>query len=214
MTVDGRRWTVDGKVQANSPLGGWTVDSSWTLFLDRDGVINHRIPGSYVMEIEAFKFMEGVREAVRYFSKIFGRIVVVTNQQGIGKGLMTDAQLARVHAHMREQVELSGGRLDAIYYCPKLAKDNPECRKPNVGMALQSQADFPEIDFQKSIMIGDSITDMQFGLKLGMKTVFIQTKPEDATAAATLPIDIYCQKLHDLVGYLSPKLQHNDTTTP
>ena len=79
-------------------------------------------------------------------------------------------------------------------------------------MALQAQADFPEIDFQKSIMVGDSVTDMQFGLKLGMKTVFIQTKPEDAEVAATLPLDLYCKKLHDVSPYLSIKPQHNDTT--
>lgn len=197
--VDGRRWTVDGETRVNSPLGagGWTVDESWTLFLDRDGVINRRIPGAYVTDNEEFEFIEGVQKAIRHFSVFFGRIVVVTNQQGIGKGLMTEAQLSGVHAHMQVQIEQSGGRIDGIYYCPFLAKDNPKCRKPNTGMALQAQADFPEINFEKSIMVGDSATDMEFGLKLGMKTVFIQTKPEDAAAAKDLPIDFRCDTLQE-----------------
>ena len=214
--VDGRRWTVDDKAQvrANSPLGagGWAIDGTWTLFLDRDGVINRRIPGAYVADVQEFEFLEAVREAMSYFSEFFGKIIVVTNQQGIGKGLMTEAQLSGVHAHMQAQIKQSGGRIDAIYYCPFLAKDNPECRKPNTGMAVQAQADFPEIDFEKSIMVGDSVTDMEFGLKLGMKTVFIQTKPEDAEAANRLSIDLYCKKLHDVVNFLSKKPQHNDTT--
>jgi len=187
MTVDGRRQTVDGE--------RWTVNGQWTLFLDRDGVINHRIPGAYVTGVEEFEFMEGVREAVSYFSGIFGKIIVVTNQQGIGKGLMTEAQLSHVHAHMQVQIK-------------------QECRKPNTGMALQAQADFPEINFEKSIMVGDSVTDMEFGLKLGMKTVFIQTKPEDAAAANRLPIDFFCKKLHDVISFISDKPQHNNTTTP
>ena len=181
----------------------WMVNGDWTLFLDRDGVINQRIPGRYVADIEEFVFWDGALEAMRFFAKKFEKIIVVTNQQGIGKGLMTDAQLAHVHAHMREQIELAGGRIDAIYYCPKLAKDNPECRKPNIGMALQAQADFPDIDFEKSIMVGDSVTDMQFGLKLNMKTVFIQTKPEDFAAAQVLPINLYCKKIYDIIPCLS-----------
>ena len=181
----------------------WTVGSNWTLFLDRDGVINQRIPGRYVADIEEFVFLDGVLEAIRFFAENFGKIIVVTNQQGIGKGLMTDAQLNRVHAHMREQIERAGGRIDAIYYCPKLAKDKPECRKPNIGMARQAQADFPEIDFEQSIMVGDSVTDMEFGLKLNMKTVFIQTKPEDFAAAQLLPINLYCEKIYDIIPCLS-----------
>ncbi len=203
------------EMQANTPLcGDWMVDDSWTLFLDRDGVINHRILDAYVTDIEEFEFIEGVWEAVRYCSEIFGKIIVVTNQQGIGKGLMTEAQLSGIHAHMQTRIEQSGGRIDAIYYCPFLAENNPECRKPNTGMAAQAQSDFPEIDFEKSIMVGDSVTDMEFGLRLGMKTIFIQTKAEDAAAAKRLPIDLYCKKLYDIVSFLSKKPQHKDTTTP
>ncbi len=179
-----------------------TVDGSWTLFLDRDGVINRRISGAYVTDIEELELLPRVLEVIRFFSTVFGKIVVVTNQQGIGKGIMTEAQLSGVHTHIRKQVEQSGGRIDAFYYCPHLAEDNAECRKPNTGMALQAQADFPEIDFKKSIMVGDSVTDMEFAFRLGMKTVFIQTKPEDEEAAKDLPIDFRCKGLIDVVEWL------------
>lgn len=207
MTGDDRRRTTDGGRQmtksADSPLGagGWTVDKKWTLFLDRDGVINRRIVGSYVTDIEEFEFLDGVLDAICFFSNVFGKIIIVTNQQGIDKGIMTHAQLAQVHAHLQAQIEQSGGRIDAIYYCSELAKHNPECRKPNIGMALQAQADFPDINFKKSIMAGDSISDMEFGLRLSMKTVFIQTKPEDVEAAKALPIDSMCDSLLEFKSY-------------
>lgn len=180
-----------------------TVDKSWTLFLDRDGVINQRIPGAYVTDIQELELLPRVLEAIHFFSTIFGKIIVVTNQQGIGKGLMTEAQLSGVHTHIRKEVEKSGGRIDAFYYCPYLAKENPECRKPNTGMARQAQADFPEIDFKKSIMVGDSASDMDFGLRLGMTTVFIETKAEDAEAAKDMPIDFRCNGLIDIVRLLN-----------
>ena len=199
LTVDDGQQTADGKrrTRTDSPLGagGWKIDNTWTLFLDRDGVINQRTPGAYVTDIEEFEFIDGVLNALRFFTTIFEKIVVVTNQQGVGKGLMTETQLVDIHAHMQVQIERADGRIDAIYYCPELAEDNPECRKPNTGMAHQAQADFPEIDFEKSIMVGDSATDMEFAFRLGMKTVFIQTKPEDAAAAKDLPIDFRCDTL-------------------
>ena len=90
-------------------------DKSWTLFLDRDGVINERIPGSYIKKWEDFQFLEGVREALAIFKETFGRIVVVTNQQGIGKGIMTEDDLAKVHTQMIEQIEIRDGRIGKAY---------------------------------------------------------------------------------------------------
>lgn len=153
-------------------------DKSWTLFLDRDGVINHRIPGAYVRNWEEFEFMENVPEAIAVLSKIFGRIVVVTNQQGIGKGLMTAEQLVTLHDTMYRKVMDAKGRIDAVYFCPKLASENPICRKPEAGMAYQAQRNFPEINFKKSVMVGDSLSDMGFGSKVGMWNVLVETNEE------------------------------------
>ena len=154
-------------------------DSTWTLFLDRDGVINRRLPGAYVNCVEDFEFLEGVLEAIAAFSKVFGRIIVVTNQQGIGKGLMTVEQLDVVHQEMLTSIEKAGGHIDAIYFCPDLRSQKDNSRKPNPSMALEAQKDFPEIDFKKSVMIGDSVSDILFGNRLEMKTIFIETNEEE-----------------------------------
>ncbi len=154
-------------------LNPTSFDFSWTLFLDRDGVINQKIENDYVKKKEDFHFNKGVLESLKIFNATFHRIVVVTNQQGIGKGLFTEKDLEKVHQYMLEAIEKSGGRIDRIYFCPALAAANSEFRKPNTGMAEQAKKDFTDIDFSKSLMVGDSISDMQFGKKLGMKTVFL-----------------------------------------
>ena len=154
-------------------LSELNIDKSWTLFLDRDGVINRKLENDYVKRIDEFHFLEGVIESLAVFAKVFGRIVIVTNQQGIGKGLMSETDLDKVHNHMLNHIMEAGGRIDKIYHCPELAAKNAPCRKPNIGMAEEARADFPEIDFTKSLMVGDSISDMQMGRKAGMKTVFV-----------------------------------------
>jgi len=153
-------------------------DKSWTLFLDRDGVINHRIPGAYVRHWDEFEFMDNVPEAIASFNNVFGKIVVVTNQQGIGKGLMTAEELVTLHDKMYREIMNAGGRIDAVYFCPKLASESPICRKPEVGMGYQAQRNFPEINFKKSVMVGDSLSDMGFGSKLGMWNVLVETNEE------------------------------------
>lgn len=155
------------------------IDNSWTLFLDRDGVINERIPKGYVMEPDQLILEVAVADAIAEFNELFTRVVVVTNQQGIGKGLMTSAQLDSVHEKLKAELALSGGHVDAIYYCPELANAGSKCRKPEGGMAEQAKKEFPEIDFSKSIMIGDTMTDLQFGKRLGMKTIFVRTVEEE-----------------------------------
>lgn len=169
--------------RAQQEFARFFIDKSWTLFLDRDGVINERIVGDYVKNTEEFHFIPGALQAMAQFSQHFGRLVVVTNQQGIGKGLMTERNLNNVHRYMCSEIEKHGGRIDAVYFAPQLAKENSQLRKPNIGMALRAQQDFPEINFQKAVMIGDSDSDILFGQSLGMITVKLnapevsQTKP-------------------------------------
>jgi histidinol-phosphate phosphatase family protein len=151
------------------------VDKTWTLFLDRDGVINEKLDNDYVKNIAEFKFINKSKEAIVRFSKIFGRIIIVTNQQGIGKSLMSHDDLKLVHDFMETEIDKAGGKLDKIYYCPALAAENDPCRKPEIGMALHAKKDFPEIDFEKSILVGDSISDIEMGVKAGMYTVFVSS---------------------------------------
>lgn len=165
----------------------WKVSKEWTLFLDRDGVINKRIPDSYVQFPEEFVFIKGVCETIAQCSGIFGNIFVVTNQQGIGKGLMSESNLSDVHRYMLDHIEGAGGKISAVYFAPQLASENSIMRKPNPGMGLKAKEEFPEIDFTKAIMIGDSNSDIEFGKKLGMKTVKIgKGKPDASNADAFL----------------------------
>jgi D-glycero-D-manno-heptose 1,7-bisphosphate phosphatase len=152
----------------------WGIDHTWTLFLDRDGVINERLLGAYVRSLDEFKFLPEVPNAIAQLSAIFGRVIVVTNQQGIGKGLMTERNLCDVHDYMCAVVEGKGGKIDYCYFAPELDGAESKMRKPRPGMALKAQADFPEIHFERCVMVGDSDSDIVFGKQLGMKTVRVR----------------------------------------
>lgn len=160
-----------------------TVDKTWTLFLDRDGVINDRLIDDYVKYLHDLRIIDGVPEAIAIFAKKFGRIVVVTNQQGIGRGMMTVEDLLLVHGYIEEVINNGGGRIDKFYFAHQLASEKSNYRKPGTGMGLKAQRDFPEIDFNKSLMIGDSESDIEFGMKLGMKTVMLKNDRNVETKA-------------------------------
>lgn len=150
-------------------LKNLNIDKNWTLFLDRDGVINKKIEGDYVRNWEQFEFLPGVIEALKILNNIFGKIIIVANQRGIARGFMTEEDLNNIHSNMIDILESSGIKIDKIYFCPHdYEKENCSCRKPKTGMALQAKRDFPEIDFGKSIMVGDSISDVEFGENAGM----------------------------------------------
>jgi histidinol-phosphate phosphatase family protein len=147
------------------------IDQTWSIFLDRDGVINERIIDSYVREVSEFHFLPGAREAIQRFSTQVAHIFVVTNQQGIGKGYMTERNLEEVHRYMRMEIEQAGGKLTAIYHAPQLASEHHPDRKPGIGMGLRARNEYPDVDFSRSILIGDSDSDIIFGKNLGMVTV-------------------------------------------
>jgi D-glycero-D-manno-heptose 1,7-bisphosphate phosphatase len=163
------------------------IGKDWTLFLDRDGVINKKIEGDYVRNWSQFEFIDGAIEALKILRNIFGRIIIVTNQRGIGRGLMTENDLHEIHKNMIKVFELYGIFIDKIYYCPHdYEKEICDCRKPKVGLALKAKMDFPEIDFKKSIVLGDSISDIEFGKSLGMITVFINQNCDSSSNLADL----------------------------
>lgn len=143
------------------------------MFLDRDGVINRRPMGDYVRSWETFEFLPGVLPALRQLSSRFDRVIVVTNQQGIGKGLMTTADLEVIHNKMLEAVTEAGGRIDAVLFCPDLSVRPNNCRKPAPAMAWEARRKFPDISFKHSVMVGDTPADVEFGNRLGMQTVFV-----------------------------------------
>lgn len=147
-----------------------------TLFLDRDGVINVKLDGRYVRNFEEFEFMPGAELAIANLSKIFKRILIITNQQGIGKGIMSIKDLNTLHQDMLKQLKITGGNIKNIYYCPHLVDDNCICRKPKPGMIQQAIIDFPNLENENSYLIGDSDSDIVSGNEMGLITIKVDNE--------------------------------------
>jgi len=154
-------------------LKNLNINKNWTLFLDRDGVINKKIDNDYVKQWIEFEFIEGVLDALKFLNTVFGSIIVVTNQQGIGKKLYRKEDLEIIHKNMVYEIAYHGGKIDKVYFSPYLKSENHPYRKPGIGMALKAKEDISTINFKQSIMIGDSMSDMEFGRNAGMKTIYI-----------------------------------------
>lgn len=172
-------------------------NKDWTLFLDRDGVINRRLMDDYVKTVGEFEFLPGVCEAIAIFSRIFGRIVVVTNQRGIARGLMTEDDLSAVHEIMLRGIKDAGGRIDGVFYCPHDVDDGCDCRKPKTGLALRAKKDFCEIDFDKCVMVGDTASDVEFGRGIGAYVVTV--------GSGVLGADLNTDSLMDFANILKRK---------
>lgn len=174
------------------------INKSWTLFLDRDGVINHEKHNDYVHKWDEFVFYDNAIEAIKILSSVFNRIIVVTNQKGIGKGLTLLEDLEEIHDKMKAAITNAGGRIDEVYFCPDLEENSPY-RKPNPGMGIKAKVQFPEIDFSKSIMVGNTLSDMEFGRNLGAFTVFVATtRPE--VSKEDNRIDLYVDTLYQFAA--------------
>jgi D-glycero-D-manno-heptose 1,7-bisphosphate phosphatase len=116
-------------------------------------------------------------------------VILVSNQRGIALGLFTDDQLELIHRNMQAHLAQHGARLDAIYYCPHDIGEC-QCRKPDVGLFTQACEDFPEAAAHNSVVIGDSLSDIQAGKRLGMKTIFIEGEPDRQKAGAVAATEI------------------------
>jgi D-glycero-D-manno-heptose 1,7-bisphosphate phosphatase len=147
-----------------------------TLFLDRDGVINVKLEARYVRNSNEFEYIQGALVAISKLSKLFKRILIVTNQQGIGRGIMTADDLNLLHSFMTSEIGKLNGKIDKIYFCPHLVSENCNCRKPNPGMINQAIADFPDIDLQNSYLIGDSDSDIEAGNRMNLNTVKVDNE--------------------------------------
>ena len=160
------------------PLDLSTIDKSWTLFIDRDGVINHEKKEDYILNWEEFRFYEGVEKAFQKLADKFGKIIIVSNQRGVGKQLMTEHDLRTIHQNMQNAIEAAGGRIDKIYYCTSTDNKHPD-RKPNPGMAFHAKNYFDSVDLSRSVIIGNKPSDMLFGKNAGIYSVFLATTNPD-----------------------------------
>jgi D-glycero-D-manno-heptose 1,7-bisphosphate phosphatase len=165
-----------------------------TVFIDRDGVLNKKPPEhTYVTTWDDFHFMPGAIEAVRSLNYTGVRVIVVTNQRGVARGIMTIEDLGHLHRRMNDELLAGGARLDAVYFCPH-ADNRCDCRKPNVGLFLQAQSDFPDIAFPETYVVGDSDRDMEAGRRLGAR--LIRIGPGDR------PDEHACGSLAEAVDYI------------
>ena len=176
------------------------IDKSWTLFLDRDGVINEDKVGSYIFNADEFVFMKGAPELFKKLTEKFSRIIVVTNQRGVGRKLMSEGDLTAIHQKMTAGINAIGGKVDGIYFATAINNDDP-MRKPNPGMAFRAKTDFPSIDLSRSIMVGNKPSDMLFGKNAGMYTVFIATTNPEVLFLHP-DIDLRYESLPDFVKVL------------
>jgi D-glycero-D-manno-heptose 1,7-bisphosphate phosphatase len=143
---------------------------SRAVFLDRDGVINQRPPeGEYITRWEDFHILPGVAAGIALLNHAGFSVIVVTNQRCVAKGLMTEADLQKMHERMTDVLARAGAKIDATFYCPHEIEPHCDCRKPAPGMLLSS-AHLRGIDLRTSWMIGDSDNDVEAGVNAGCKT--------------------------------------------
>jgi len=167
------------------------------VFLDRDGVINAKLPeGRYVRYASEFRLLPGVIQALRTLEKLGYLRVLITNQRGIGRGLMTEEQLEAVHARMKKELQSKGVTLDAVYYCPHDEHENCSCRKPQPGMILNASRDL-EIDLSLSYMVGDSPADIGAGKQAGTRTVRIALETDETADLVFKDLAAFAKFLDD-----------------
>lgn len=143
------------------------------VLLDRDGVINHD-SDEFIKTPEQWQAIEGSLEAIALLNSHGYRVVVITNQSGLARGLFDEAMLESIHAKMRQQSIEKGGKIEAIYYCPHAPNSNCLCRKPNPGL-LEAFAAEKHVSLKDTIFIGDSLRDIQAALTAGANPMLVKT---------------------------------------
>lgn len=144
------------------------------VFLDRDGTINKRLIDDYVKNPQEMELLEGAAEAISLFNQLGYLTIIITNQQGIGKKLMTIEDLEKVHRYMLSLLAEKNAHIDKIYFCPHLKEENCSCRKPKTGLLEQALLDFPSLDIQKSFFIGDSESDILAAKNFNLKSILLE----------------------------------------
>jgi histidinol-phosphate phosphatase family protein len=143
------------------------------VILDRDGVLNERPPrAEYVLRADDVRWLRGALESLRLFADAGWRVIVVSNQAGVARGVMTAEAVDAVNEHMRREAEASGGRIDAFYYCPHGWDEGCACRKPRPGLLFQAQRDF-QLDLTRTAFVGDDERDREAAVAAGCRPVLL-----------------------------------------
>ena len=182
-----------------------------TIFLDRDGVLNEKMPeGSYVASWADFHLLPGVPEAIARLNRAGLPVVVASNQRGIARGLYSVADVEAIHSAFQNVLKAHGAHVDGFYFCPH-GKGECNCRKPLPGLFDQAAKDFPAIEAANSAMIGDSLSDIEFGQRLGMLTVFIDGDPERQPPSAQAAAELADLRFPSLAEAVDALLEHTQS---
>jgi histidinol-phosphate phosphatase family protein len=198
--------TSDTRYKVTDSQSFWSRSSVQTVFLDRDGVLNEKMPeGSFVSDWVHFHILPGVVEAIGRLNRAGLRVIVVSNQRGIALGLYSTSDVEIIHRNFQAVLRAQGAHVDGFYYCPH-EKHQCNCRKPLSGLFERAVIEFPEITARNSVMIGDSLSDIEFGQRLGMLTVFVDgdpTRQKPGIEAAQKLANLHFRSLFEAVDHLT-----------
>jgi D-glycero-D-manno-heptose 1,7-bisphosphate phosphatase len=173
------------------------------VFLDRDGTINKEV--AYLSRVEDLILLPTVAEAIRQLNDRAIRALVVTNQSGIGRGLYRETDMLRIHAEIERRLAAEGSHLDGIYFCPHHPDEECDCRKPQSGMLVRAAREHG-LDLTTSFVVGDKITDLQAGQRVGCQTVLVLTGYGEEEKDTTFPIDFIAADLLEAVTWIIRQL--------
>ena len=142
------------------------------VFLDRDGTVSEEV--GYLNHASRFRLLNGAAEAIRRLNEASLPVIVVTNQSGVGRGYFPEQLVRDVHDRMKAELQEAGARLDGVYYCPHVAADGCDCRKPKTGMLEQAAREL-ELDLEKSFVVGDRHGDVELAHCAGARSVLVRT---------------------------------------
>lgn len=175
------------------------------IFLDRDGVINHDSDG-FIKCVAEFIFLPRSLAALCLLAENGFEVILISNQSGVGRGIITPENLAAIHRHLIETVEQNGGRIKDILFCPHTPEDGCDCRKPEPGLLFKAR-DTYGIELEKAAMVGDKAIDIDCARRAGcQKAILVRTghgvKAKKELAGRGLSVDYFADDLYDAVCYL------------
>jgi D-glycero-D-manno-heptose 1,7-bisphosphate phosphatase len=174
------------------------------VLLDRDGVINHD-SDEFIKSPEQWLPIEGSLEAIALLNEHGYKVVVITNQSGLARGLLDAATLEKIHAKMQRMAEEKGGKIDAIYFCPHGPDDDCSCRKPKPGL-LEAFAGDNNVNLIGIAFIGDSLRDLQAAQAAGASPILVKTGKGRKTLTENPNLDIpVFENLYDAAKYLTSR---------
>nr|WP_319495548.1 D-glycero-beta-D-manno-heptose 1,7-bisphosphate 7-phosphatase [uncultured Desulfobacter sp.] len=190
--------------------------TEYTVFLDRDGVINHD-SDAYIKHPDEFHFIPQSPDAIALLTAKGFQVILITNQSAVGRGMISRQTLDDILTKMTRGVERAGGRIKDIFFCPHTPDQGCDCRKPKPGMILRAAAAHG-INLEKSVMVGDSAKDIECGKNAGCaKTILVKTgNPEKALAALTakgIAPDFLARDLYEAACWITANLTCGNTAS-